>query len=363
MSEQFDFDKFWKEDAPYSIIDVPTADASTASPDEAPQKPKRKRTKKVHGAEIVEPAREPERSDVPIKVGAKVRRARRLPTAQALEKEMAKLRSERGAVDTAAAMDPVVMGAEIRAAADRSVALLEKLDAVLSVADAATEEMTKYAQLIGSLERNAGESAVIERVCAVFRRLIHSTTQAKNSCTRLPNEFAQMLIRHNAFMRATTSALVPHGISVITSNSAPSATPSTDASGQQVALVASSGPTALVKYGGRNSSSAFTLTSADLSQTQVTELQNTYMATSTMHADFNPQITATAANAAQRSVQRRAAFSKKRDEFVSEAGVSERLALIGSSVLRLGAPAAATETASSSLMTYPAQLAIEAQGK
>ena len=344
MSELFTFDDVWAADANAAFSHVseatPTLQTSAATTEEAPKK-----KRAVKGLASSEPTRTPKKKDKPAKKpgSGKVRRARRMPMAKALEKEMEKLRAENATTDEIASLDATTITREIRDAAESSTALLERLNQILEIGDDATEQLNKYAQLLSLLEKHKSESVVVQRVCDVFQRLLRSTTLARNSCSRLPNQFAQMLIRVEAFMRATTSALVPQGIAVLqqqsTDGERAALTASAPAEGQ-LALVGGERPTALVRYGAPQSRSTFRLEVADVSRAEVSELQNTYLSTSMMHANFDPRITVSSTNGARRDAQRRAAQLKAGNEIAPELFGAKQLALMQAGARTLALEAA-----------------------
>lgn len=239
--------------------------------------------------------------------------------------EIRRMQAEHDTVDQSKPVDGFGMTEEIHEANAKATRMLEELDALLNIGNAAVQATNKYSILIGQLERHRTESNVLDRTCAVFTKLLQAVASARDSCSRLPTEFAQMLVRHEAYMRASSSALVPSGISII---GAPSGDSASNNDRQLTVVTASTQPMALVRFGGPQSKSTFKLVADDRSAGQVSEMQNSYLSTSMMHHNYNPLQTVTATNAARRDSQRRAAQLQAGSEFMPELfGTKQQMAV------------------------------------
>lgn len=280
---------------------------SDAQPSDA--KPKKKRVKrKAEESELVKATN----------------RKKRVSRNTAVVEEIQRMRDEHAAIEQTKPIDGISMAEEINAARERAIAMLEELEHLLSVGTAAVQASTKYAVLVGLLERHRTESAVLEKTCAVFTKMLNSVASARDSCARLPAEFLQLLLRHEAYMRASSSALVPSGISVLASSSSAVAAAANAAKDKQLSNNVALTPTSsmqrsgIVRYGGPQSSSTFKLHVEERTPAQVSELQNSFLATSMMHHNYNPLQTVTGTNALMRDAQRRAASLIAGSEFMPE---------------------------------------------
>lgn len=268
----------------------------------------------------------------------KIRRVKRMTTSTVLKTEVTRMQQQETEEQTSTPVDGIGLEREIREAGERASVLLTRLDALLDVGMGAVTATAKYAQLLAQLRAHRAESDVVERVCEVFNKLLATTASARDSCARLPAEFGRMLLRHEAFMRASTSALVPRGISVFAGASA------TDAkSGRRQQLLLTDGreggpPAALVQFGGPQSKATYRLVCEQPTRAQASELRNSYLATSMMNANYDPRITTTAMNAARRDEQRRVARTIVGNEVVPQLFGAEQARLMAG---RLDAAAAA----------------------
>lgn len=236
----------------------------------------------------------------------KVRRVKRLDTKAALGAELQKMQDETDKGDEIAGVSGLQMRDEIAAAQHRAVTLLGELDELLNRSRDATEATTKYSQLLAQVKKHASKSVVLDKVAVLFAKLVAATEAARHSCSRLPREYAQVLLRQEAYMRASANALVPAGIAVLSPNA-----------GDQL-VAAAPRSTALTQYGGPQSRSTFRLVAADPSRARVAELQGSFLATSMLNANYDPAITVSATNAARREAQRRAAQLKAGGEVMPE---------------------------------------------
>jgi len=261
----------------------------------------------------------------------RTRRVQRVSNETALADEINRMQSENADAD--AAIDAVRMRATIADAEQHAVALLARLDALLTVGAEAVAATKRYGQLRAQLEKQRGESAVVARVCDVFGKLLQATERARDSCAQLPVQFGQMYIRHEAFMRASSSALVPQGLALLRRSSPPSSLTSSATENGTLAVTAAAAAAAvsttpppssneravaLVHYGGAQSRQAFRLEEREPSQARVTELHNTYLGTSMLNANFDPRVTAEAKRLKRVDTQRRAAHLRAGGEVMPE---------------------------------------------
>jgi len=237
----------------------------------------------------------------------KVRRVKRLDTKAALGAELQKMQDETDKGDEIAGVSGLQMRDEIAAAQHRAVTLLGELDELLDRSRDATEATTKYSQLLAQVKKHASKSVVLDKVAVLFAKLVAATEAARHSCSRLPREYAQVLLRQEAYMRASANALVPAGIAVLSPEA-----------GNQLVSASPRSTTALTQYGGPQSRSTFRLVAADPSRARVAELQGSFLATSMLNANYDPAITVSATNAARREAQRRAAQLKAGGEVMPE---------------------------------------------
>lgn len=243
----------------------------------------------------------------------KATRTKRVSTTAVLSEEVQRMQNENETSESAA-LDRQAIAAEIRSAEERAARLLEKLDAVLKTGGEAVEATAKYSQLQAQLERHRSKSVVIDRVCAIFKNFLQVMAACRNSCARLPAEFAQMLIRQEAYIRASASALVPQGMSVLVDRRRAEKQAAKDSETQnQLALVptaSDSGSTAVVTYGGPRNKATFKLVASEQTRSDINALQNSYLGTSMLNASYDARTTVQATTQARREAQRRAAQLK-----------------------------------------------------
>jgi len=243
----------------------------------------------------------------------KTRRVKRVSSTSVFAKEIKRMNES---VDEAngeggKSINGLEMEQEIREAEERAVRLLNELKEFLERATPAYVATDKYSQLATQMEKHRAESVVIDRIALIFHKMLSLASAARESCAKLPGEFAQMLLRHESFMRASASSLVPSGISVFAPKGA--LTNGHDAANQSTALVpasSSSNSTAVVTFNGPQSRNTFRLVSESNTRARTSDLQNSYLSTSMMHFNYTPLNTVTATNSARRDAQRRAAQLK-----------------------------------------------------
>lgn len=232
------------------------------------------------------------------------RRVKRVPSTSVFAKEMKKMNLDG---EQALHIDPNTIEKEIKDAELNAVRMLDELKEFLdrsSLAAAATE---KYSQLAAQMEKHRSQSAVIDKVSTVFQKVVGATAAARESCAKLPAEFAKMLLRHESFMRASASSLVPTGLSVYVPSTANNQATSNALITTSNAATSSQNSMAVVTFNGPQSRNTFRLVADTNTRARTSDLKNSYLATSMMHANYDPRNTVTATNAARRDAQRRVA--------------------------------------------------------
>lgn len=226
----------------------------------------------------------------------KVRKVTRHTKTSNFAKEIRKLQKDSGdALKNAQPVDGRQIMQEIRDAEARATKSLEELDQLLRVGENAIQQTAKYANLISRIEQHSHESQVLDKVLAVFTKFITAASNARESCTRIPREFADMLVKTDLFMRASSSSLVPTGMGVFV-----------DAANGQLATKNSH--QSIVTFSGPRSSNTFKLVSEEASRADISALENSYLATSMLNSNFDPRMLSAAKSSAQRDAQRQAAL-------------------------------------------------------
>lgn len=278
---------------------------------------------------------------------AKVRKAGRGTKNSNFTKEIKKLQQEsEDVVKNAQPVDGQSMINEIREAEARAVKALSELDILLRVGGDAICQTAKYANLLSQLEQHRSESQVLEKVNVIFTKFIAAAANARESCARIPREFAEMLVKTDTFMRASSSSLVPTGMSVLVDQARKDAAEAS-ANGQ---LVVRKPQQAMVTFAGPRSTNIFKLVVEDANRAQISALENSYLATSMLNSNFDPRISAAAKNSAQRDAQRHVALMNAGNEVTPELYGSQQYRKLQETV---GA------VARSALLMAPERLAIE----
>lgn len=272
------------------------------------------------------------------------KKLRRGPKTNHLAKEIKKLHSEESEAQRKESfVDGREMLKEIQQAETRALQTLSELDILLDVSTDAIAETTKYTNLIAQLEQNKTESALLEKVCSIFSKLVATTMAARETCANMPREFADLLSKTDAFMRASSSSLVPSGMSVF-------AKQSEQHNGQLV--VQKGAPGAVVRFDGSRGTNTFRLVCEDANRTEVSELENSYLATSMMQQSFDARVSTSAKSNAQRDAQRKTALLNAGNEVTP--------ALYGSAQYRELQKTIGAVVRTSNLIGAPEQLSIEA---
>ena len=305
------------DDDDHNNVAVDADYQSPATEENKPRKPKKSKKRK-----------QPDTADVvaaPVAKSAKkkqTRRVKRVSSTSVFAKEIKRMNESVNEAngEGGKSINGLEMEKEIREAEESAVHLLSELKEFLDRATPAYVATDKYSQLATQMEKHRSESVVIDRIAAIFHKMLSVATAARESCAKLPGEFAQMLLRHESFMRASASSLVPSGISVF----APSGTITNGSNGtssQSTALVpmsSSSNSTALVTFNGPQSRNTFRLVAESNTRARTSDLQNSYLSTSMMHHNYAPRNTVTATNSARRDAQRRAAQLKAGGEVMPD---------------------------------------------
>jgi len=246
---------------------------------------------------------------------AKVRKATRGTKNSNFTKEIKKLQQEsEDVVKNAQPVDGQSMMNEIREAEARAVKALSELDILLRVGGEAIQQTAKYANILAQLDQHRSESQVLEKVNVIFTKFISAAANARESCSRIPREFAEMLVKTDTFMRASSSSLVPTGMSVLVDQAKKDAAEAS-ANGQ---LVVRKPHQSLVTFAGPRSTNTFKLVVEDANRAQISALENSYLATSMLNSNFDPRISAAAKNSAQRDAQRQVALLNAGNEVTPE---------------------------------------------